>query len=57
MLADTDLNVQEAGRKLGVHPNTVYARIGRIKDISGLDGQRHHDLVELLLAADCWKVR
>lgn len=54
-LADTDLNVQEAGRKLGVHPNTVYARLGRIKDMSGLDGQRHHDLVELLLAADCWQ--
>jgi len=54
-LADTDLNVQEAGRRLGVHPNTVYARLGRIKELSGLDGQRHHDLVELLLAADCWQ--
>jgi sugar diacid utilization regulator len=54
-LADTDLNVQEAGRQLNVHPNTVYARLGRIKDMSGLDGQRHHDLVELLLAADCWQ--
>jgi sugar diacid utilization regulator len=54
-LADTNLNVQEAGRKLGIHPNTVYARLGRIKDMSGLDGQRHHDLVELLLAADCWQ--
>jgi len=55
MLADTDLNVQEAGRQLGVHPNTVYSRIGRIRELSGLDGQRHHDLVELLLAADCWQ--
>ncbi len=55
MLADTDLNVQDAGRQLGVHPNTVYARLGRIKVMSGLDGQRHHDLVELLLAADCWQ--
>jgi sugar diacid utilization regulator len=54
-LADTDLNVQEAGRRLGVHPNTVYSRIGRIRDLSGLDGQRHHDLIELLLAADCWQ--
>jgi len=54
-LADSDLNVQEAGRRLGVHPNTVYSRIGRIRDLSGLDGQRHHDLVELLLAADCWQ--
>lgn len=54
-LADADLNVQEAGRRLGVHANTVYARLGRIEEISGLDGQRHHDLVELLLAADCWQ--
>jgi len=57
MMADTDLNVQEAGRKLSVHPNTVYSRLVRIKEISGLDGQRHHDLVELLLVADCWKTR
>jgi hypothetical protein len=54
MLADTDLNVQMAGRELGAHPNTIYARLGRIKELTGLDGQRHHDLVELLLAADCW---
>lgn len=53
-LADADLNVQKAGRRLGVHPNTVYARIARIRDLTGLDGQRHHDLVELLLAADSW---
>ena len=55
VLADADMNVQEAGRQLGVHPNTIYSRLGRIKDVTGLDGQRHHDLVELLLAADCWQ--
>ncbi len=54
-VADADMNVQKAGRQLGVHPNTVYARLGRIKELTGLDGQRHHDLVELLLAADCWQ--
>ena len=48
-----DLNVQAAGRALGLHPNTVYARLDRINDITGLDGRRHHDLVELLLAIDC----
>lgn len=52
-LADADLNVQLAGRSLGVHPNTVYARLIRIRDLTGLDGQRYHDLGELLLAADC----
>ena len=52
-LADADLNVQEAGRRLGVHANTVYGRLARIREITGLDGQRFHDLVEMLLAAEC----
>jgi hypothetical protein len=52
-LADSGLNVQEAGRRLGVHANTVYGRLARIRDLTGLDGQRFHDLVEMLLAADC----
>lgn len=55
VLADADMNVQKAGRKLGIHPNTIYARLDRIKVLTGLDGQRHHHLVELLLAADCWQ--
>jgi PucR C-terminal helix-turn-helix domain/GGDEF-like domain len=52
-IADADMNVQKAARVLGKHANTVYARIERIKDMTGLDGQRYHDLTELLLAADC----
>ena len=51
--ADADMNMQKAARTLNVHPNTLYARIQRINDLTGLDGQRYHDLVELLLAADC----
>jgi len=53
-LADADMNVQQAGRQLCVHPNTVYSRLGRVRELTGLDGQRYHDLVELLLAADSW---
>ena len=52
-VAEANLNVQGAGRALGLHPNTVYARLERIKDVTDLDGRRHHDLVELLLAVDC----
>jgi hypothetical protein len=52
-LADAGLNVQEAGRRLGVHANTVYGRLARVRDLTGLDGQSFHDLVEMLLAADC----
>jgi hypothetical protein len=54
-VADADLNIQKAARILGRHPNTVYTRIERIKDLTGLDGQRYRDLTELLLAADCWR--
>ncbi len=54
-VADADMNMQKAGRQLGLHPNTVYLRIERIKILTGLDGQRYHHLTELLLAADCWQ--
>ncbi|MDP9137341.1 MAG: helix-turn-helix domain-containing protein [Pseudomonadota bacterium] len=54
-VADADLNMQKAARRLGRHPNTVYTRIERIRDLTGLDGQRYRDLTELLLAADCWR--
>jgi hypothetical protein len=53
-VADADLNVQKAARILGRHPNTVYTRIERVRNLTGLDGQRYRDLTELLLAADCW---
>jgi DNA-binding PucR family transcriptional regulator len=54
-MADADLNVQAAARRLGRHPNTVYTRLVRIRDLTERDGQRYHDLNELLLAADCWR--
>lgn len=55
-IAEADMNFQKAARALGKHPNTVYARIDRLKELTGLDGQRYRDLTELLLAADCWRV-
>ena len=56
-LADADLNVQEAGRRLGVHANTVYGRLVRIQQATGLDGRRFQDLAEMLLAAECLRAR
>ena len=52
-LADADMNIQRAARALDVHANTLYARLKRIHEVTGLDSQRYHDLTELLLAADC----
>ncbi len=52
-LADANINVQAAARQLGLHPNTVYGRLQRVADLTGLDGQQFHDLNHLLLAVDC----
>ena len=52
-LADADMNIQLAARRLRVHANTIYARLQRIRELTGLDAQRYHDLTDLLLAADC----
>lgn len=51
--ADADMNVLKAARSLDVHPNTIYSRMLRIADITGLDGLGYHALTELLLTADC----
>jgi hypothetical protein len=51
--ADADMNVLKAARLLDVHPNTIYSRMLRIADITGLDGLGYHALTELLLTADC----
>lgn len=56
-IAEADMNVQKAARLLGKHPNTVYARIERISELTGLNAQRYGDLTDLLLAADCWRTR
>lgn len=53
-LADADMNVQAASRRLGRHPNTIAMRLTRIRDLTGRDGQRYHDLTELLLVIDCF---
>ncbi|MDH4174261.1 MAG: helix-turn-helix domain-containing protein [Betaproteobacteria bacterium] len=51
--ADADMNLIRAARVLHVHPNTLYARMQRINQLTGLNSQRYHDLNELLLAVDC----
>ncbi|MDR3453606.1 MAG: helix-turn-helix domain-containing protein [Rhodoferax sp.] len=55
-LANADMNVQGAARGLHVHANTIYARLQRIEDLTGLNAQRYHDLTQLLLAADCGRL-
>lgn len=51
--ADSDMNVLRTAKVLAVHPNTIYARMQRINDITGRNALGYHALTELLLAADC----
>lgn len=53
--ADADMNVHKAAQSLRLHPNTLYARMHRIDELTGLNCRRYHDLTELLLAIDCQK--
>ena len=51
--ADADMNVQQAAKRLGCHPNTIYSRAQRIADVTGKNPLAYHDLTELLLAVEC----
>lgn len=51
--ADADMNVLKAAEVLSIHPNTIYARMQRILDTTGLDARSFHALTELLIIAEC----
>ncbi|HNP62442.1 MAG TPA: helix-turn-helix domain-containing protein [Woeseiaceae bacterium] len=51
--ADNDMNALRTAKALSLHPNTVYARMQRINDITGRNPLTYNALTELLLATDC----
>lgn len=51
--ADANMNVLKAAENLSVHPNTMYARMEKILDITDLDARSYHALTELLVVAEC----
>lgn len=51
--ADANMNALKAAAALGRHPNTLYARMQKVADITGLDPLSFSGLGELLLAVDC----
>jgi hypothetical protein len=51
--ADADMNALRAAKDLGIHPNTLYARMRKIRDLAGLDPLNYHALTEMLLACEC----
>jgi len=51
--ADADMNVLKTAKELGIHPNTIYARMQKINDVTGRNALSYHALTELLLATEC----
>jgi hypothetical protein len=51
--ADADMNAQKTAKTLNLHPNTIYARMQRIQDMTARNPLSFNDLNELLLAIDC----
>jgi DNA-binding PucR family transcriptional regulator len=51
--ANADMNVLKAAGDLSVHPNTIYARMQKILDMTDLDARSYHALTELLVVVDC----
>ncbi len=50
--ADCNMNAQKTAVLLGIHPNTVYSRMQKIEDVTGMNALQFHALAELLLALD-----
>jgi sugar diacid utilization regulator len=55
--ADADMNVLSTAKALAIHPNTIYARLQKINDITGRNALNYHALTEMLLAAECARHR
>ena len=51
--ADADMNALKTAKSLSLHPNTIYARMQKIADITGRNPLAYNALTELLLATDC----
>ena len=50
--AEADMNVLKAAARLDVHPNTIYARMDRIRDVTGLNARGYYALTDLITVAD-----
>jgi hypothetical protein len=51
--AAADMNVLKAAADLTVHPNTIYSRLQRIFELTGLQARSFSALAELLIVCDC----
>lgn len=54
--ADADMNALKTAKSMSLHPNTIYARMQKINDITNRNPLSYNALTELLLAIDCAKL-
>jgi len=52
--ADANMNLLQTAKLVSVHPNTIYARLQKIQEMTGMDARTYHGLTELLIAIKCW---
>ncbi|MEZ5650093.1 MAG: helix-turn-helix domain-containing protein [Burkholderiaceae bacterium] len=52
--AAADMNAMKAAARLAIHPNTLTARLARIRELTGMDPRRYQPLGEMLVAIQCW---
>jgi carbohydrate diacid regulator len=45
-----NLNLTKAAERLHIHRNTLIYRLGKIKDLTGLDPEQFEDAVQIRLA-------
>ena len=50
--ANANMNALQTAKRLSIHPNTIYSRMQRIIDITGMNALEYNDLTELLLAIE-----
>jgi sugar diacid utilization regulator len=53
--AGVDMNIVKAAHLLRLHPNTVYARLQRIFEVTGLRATAFSALSDLLAVSDCMR--
>ena len=46
------MNALRAARTLAIHPNTLYARMKKVREITGLDALGYRALTEILLVIE-----
>lgn len=51
------MNLLKVAARLELHPNAIYVRVNRVRDVTGLNARDHRALTDLLTVADARAIR